>query len=212
MSHMVTQICRVARNQLFGQKLGKLAAPAMHTTEPLDFEHVFEGLFLRGLRSQLSDELKAALKAQGLDLSQRLRPAYPAPVLRGCIRAAAKLLYPEMPHGEGICQIGRAFFRGYVDTFIGRATLAVLRLIGPRRTLERMQRNFRTGNNYIETRFTTLAPQHVELWFNVTGDLALYCQGILEHGAELIGAKNTRVVQRPDVSGAGTLLDVQWDA
>ncbi len=191
---------------------GKLCAAHMQTTEPLDFEHVFEGLFSRGLRSQLSDELRAALKAQGLDLSQRLRPAYPSAVLLGCIGVAAKMLYPELPHGEGVRHIGRAFFRGYVDTMIGRAMLGLLWLIGPRRTLERMERNFRTGNNYIETRFKTLAPQHVELWFNVEGDLALYCQGILEEGAAMIGAKNTRVVPRPDDTGSGTLLDVQWDA
>ncbi len=138
-------------------------------SEPLDFAHVFEGLFLRGLRGQLDAELMRRVKEKGVDLSKPLEPAYPAHVLVDCLTVAAQTLYPNQTLERGINTLGHVFFRSYVDTFMGRAMLSVLRMVGPRRTLERMQRNFRTGNNYIETRFVSVAPGHAELWFNETG-------------------------------------------
>ena len=106
--------------------------------------------------------------------------------------------------------LGRVFFGGYTSTVIGQAMLTMMRLIGPKRSLERMQRNFRTGGNYIETRFRELGPNHVELWFNEVNGMPSYVQGIIEAGAEQIGARNVRVEYRPEPEG-GVLYTVIWE-
>ena len=111
-----------------------------HSAQPLDFGQVYEGLFVRGLRGRLT-----------------LQPAYPSSVLPACIVLTAQTLYPTEPLEQALKVIGRTFFLGFIDTLLGRAMLGLLRIIGPRRSLERMQRNFRTGSNYIETRFLSLA-------------------------------------------------------
>ncbi len=177
--------------------------------EQLEFAHVFEGLFMRGLKDHLDDRLKARLKEKGLDLSKPLDPAYPSHVLSDCIIVAAQTVYPSLPLDQALNAVGHAFFRGYTGTMLGQAMLQLLRLLGPRRTLERMQRNFRTGNNYMETRFKALGPQNVELWFNETRGIPAYFQGILEQGGNDIGAKNMQVSYRDDPAG-GTWFAVTW--
>ena len=49
------------------------------------------------------------------------------------------------------------FWSGYEKTLVGSALTAMLRVLGPKRTLERMTRNFRTANNYTEVTVEALA-------------------------------------------------------
>ena len=91
--------------------------------ERLEFSHVVDGPFFRGLDAKSNPALMSKIKAVGIDLSRPLEPAYPAELVAKCI--------------------------------------------------ERMQRNFRTDNNYVETRFQQFGPEHVELWFNEVNGLPL---------------------------------------
>lgn len=179
------------------------------SAERLEFSQVIEGLFVRGLKGRVDDALRAQLKGAGIDLSNSLLPAYPSAVFAKGVELAAKHLHPDLPYERAVNQLGRAFFRGYVGTLVGAAMFQVMKLIGPRRTLQRMQRNFRTGTNYVTTRFVALGPTEVDLWFNEVNGLPTFYQGVMEEGAGLIGATNVSVIHRPDPAG-GTWFHVKW--
>jgi len=65
---------------------------------------------------------------------------------------------PALERDEALERLGEDFFRGFSSTLIGQALKAMMRVIGTRRSLQRMERNFRTGNNYMETRSPRSAP------------------------------------------------------
>ncbi|MFZ5446745.1 MAG: DUF2378 family protein [Myxococcota bacterium] len=179
-------------------------------TQRLWFTQAIEGLFIRGLGERLTPAVRAKILEAGIDLS-RLEPAYPIEqVFRGA-RSVLPLLWPGVPEDEAFRQLGVAFMRGYAQTLVGGAMVQMMKLIGTRRTLERMQKNFRTGGNYLETRFTPLGPTSVELWINdVSGMPGLYT-GIIEEGGHFVGTKNLRIVAQPDAPPAH-LYRIDWDA
>lgn len=100
--------------------------------------------------------------------------------------------------------------RGYVETLLGRAMVQVMKVVGPRRSLERMQRNFRTGSNYIETRFTSLGKGQAELWFNDVSGIPDFYAGVMSAGGRLAAAGNVRVTVHPSTDESCRFL-VEWD-
>ncbi|MFN7133736.1 MAG: DUF2378 family protein, partial [Myxococcales bacterium] len=133
--------------------------------EQLVFGHNFEGLYLRGLASRLTPELRKELLKLGVDLN-RLLPGYPVEIWMAGLRLTARMLHQGLPPHAAYQQLGQVFMRGYFETMLGKALLAILRVIGPERTFKRMTQNFRTGNNFNEVTSTVLAPGHAEMWIN----------------------------------------------
>ena len=95
--------------------------------------------------------------------------------------------------------------RGLEHTLVGKAIFAAGRLAGPRRTLERMTRNVRSANNYMESRLEALPDGSHRMEYFVVPPLlpamaALpppsvhYFHGILEAAIEASGAKQQSVV------------------
>jgi uncharacterized protein (TIGR02265 family) len=178
--------------------------------EKLWFSHTIEGLFVRGLGSRMTPEHLATLKAGGIDLA-KLKPAYPVEDVFAVCRTLLPRLWPELSTFDAEVQLGICFMQGYTQTLMGGAMVKLMRLIGPRRSLERMQANFRGGGNYIETRFTSLGPTLVELWFNDTSGMPGFYLGVVEEGGRMVNAKNLKVTAVPDVPPA-SVLRVSWDA
>jgi uncharacterized protein (TIGR02265 family) len=176
-------------------------------TERLIFSQTFEGLF-RAVRRVLDPPTASALRAAGIDPDQELRPAYPLPVFLDSVRLLARRLFPEAAEGEGIHLLARQFMDGYAATMVGRAVVGMMRVIGPRRTLERLTRQFRTANNFSETRLREVQPGQCELWCNQV-TLPGWYEGLLERGLELSGAKNVRValIQK---DGEGATFRIEW--
>ena len=85
----------------------------------------------------------------------------------------------------------------------------VLKVIGPKKALARMERNFRSGNNYLRTRFTELGPREVELWFSHLHGQPGFSGGIIRAGGQLIGAKDLRV-EVVRVEGDAGVFRVTW--
>lgn len=157
-------------------------SPQTPPTERVVFEQTFEGLFVTGLRSRMTPSLREALKAEGFDLSQRLRPAYPVEVWTNCCVAAAKALHGSVPQEEGLRLLGEAVVEGFASGFLGRAVLGVVRVLGPARALARTRQNFRSGNNYSEATVTKLDGTLHEVWMNERGPTRYVCQGIILAG------------------------------
>lgn len=162
-------------------------------TERVVFEQTFEGLFMTGLRARLTPALVAALKADGLDVTQKLRPTYPCEVWTRCCLTAAKHLHPHDSIEVGLRLLGESVVYGFADGFLGRALFGVVRVLGPTRALARAQQNFRSGNNYSHATLTTLGNGVHELWMNERGPTRYVCQGIVLAALRELGAPEPHV-------------------
>lgn len=160
--------------------------------EKLWFSQSIEGLFVRGIGKEMTPELRAQLKALGIDLGS-LQPAYDNEVVVKAIKLAGTTLFPKLKEPEALREIGKIFMRGFSDTLMGAALVQVMKVIGPRRSLERMERNFRTGGNYVRSKFTSLGKGKAQVWFNDVTGIPDFYAGIIHRGGEFAGAKEMTV-------------------
>jgi uncharacterized protein (TIGR02265 family) len=177
--------------------------------ELLVYEQTIEALFVRALGARLSPECRARLREAGLDVSQKLRPAYPFNSWMTFIRIAAEELYPGLPLPEATFKLGEAYVEGFRETMLGRAVMSLLRVLGPRRTVLRATQNFRAGNNYTETRVTEQGPARFEVWMNEVGPYPEFTAGIIQAGVRMSGAKELRV-EMFDYDGHACTYRITW--
>lgn len=163
------------------------------TDEQLVFGPTLEGLFIRGLKGKLSAALLSELRAKGLDLDRPLLPAYPRSVVNECVALTAKALFPDKSPSEAFYLVGKHVTPGMRATTIGSATLTMVRLVGPRRTLDRLARTFRSTNNYMKVTLRELASTTFELDLEPSNDYPSYMQAVIEDMLEVAGAKNRLV-------------------
>jgi uncharacterized protein (TIGR02265 family) len=161
----------------------------MAETQYLIFSHSLQGLMSRAFPGGVPPELKAKLRTVGVDLDRPLLPAYPRETWARCIELAAPLAFPRESRELAWRKLGERMIDGYQETMIGRAMFATLRLLGPRRMLQRSQKSFRSGNNYTEVRLTDVAPTVVDVWINETEDvLRHFTVGLVLAGMRAGGA------------------------
>lgn len=99
-------------------------------------------------------------------------------------------------------------FESYGETLIGKALMMMLRVIGPRRGVLRMERNFRTMNNYSKTALREVAPKRFELDINMVR-YPQYYRGVLVSGLRSAGAEWATVsVLKHDANQ--TTLALEW--
>lgn len=178
----------------------------------LVFSHTVEGLFAQAMKGRVTDRLKARLKSEAqLDLDKKIEPAIPLTRWNRCVELCAEELFGELPLEAALQKIGYLHTRGYFETFIGRALSGVLKVIGPARALARMDRSFRSGNNYSEAKVTELAPRHFRFWCNDLGLARFVVLGVLSAGAEVAGAKNLKS-EVTHFDDQGCTIELKWDA
>jgi uncharacterized protein (TIGR02265 family) len=178
--------------------------------QQLVFNHTVQGLFSRSFPDGVPPELKAQLRAVGVDLDKPLLPAYPTSVWARCIALGAQAAFPEDRREVAWRKLGERMIDGYQDFMIGRAMFSLLQVLGPRRTLQRAQKNFRTGNNYSEVRVSDVSPTELELWFNETDDvLRHFTVGLVLAGMRAGGAHEPQV-RLHDVDAKGFTLRASW--
>ncbi|MDP1917462.1 MAG: DUF2378 family protein [Myxococcales bacterium] len=161
--------------------------------EQLVFGPTLEGLFMRGLAGKLSPGLIQQLRALGLDLEKPLRPAYPRAVVNAAVTLTAKTLYPSVALDEAFYRVGQHVTSGLRATTLGAATLAIVRLVGPKRTLGRLARTFRSTNNYMNVTLRELTPTSWELDLEPSNDYPSYMQAVLEDMLNVAGAEQLKV-------------------
>lgn len=175
--------------------------------EPVVFGQAIEAL-VKALRDRITPAFRHEAKAKGVDLD-KLQTAYSLNVWSDFLRALGQHTLSEYPEGQRYNQLGRTFMRGFVETPLGIAALALAKLLGPRRALERMGRNFKQATNYLEAEFTEVGPKEVRLrtftapqylarTVDNTTMIAEYRQGLLSETLVLIGAKdgNVEIIER----------------
>lgn len=176
--------------------------------EKLIFSQAFEGL-LRSLPPPvLTLELKDAMRARGFDPEGKLLPAYPVEIFVSVVQHVARTLHPKLSLDDAIAQVGRGFMDGFRQTLIGRAMVGMLGIIGPHTALSRINRQFRTANNYTETRLTKEGPNQYRLWVNEV-TMAGWYVGIVSRGLEFSGVKSPKVELVAREGLGGTFL-ISW--
>src|SRR5262245_24743804 len=148
----------------------------MSEQEDIIFDVTVEALFRRALDTRMTDRLREQLRDAGIDLAVRLKATYPRVTFYRGVVLAIEELFPGVPRDHALIQLGGIFFDGYVRTWVGRAAISVMRVLGPRRTMGRMTQNFRSTNNYMQTRMMEVTPSHVELWLSQHSGVPTYFQ------------------------------------
>jgi uncharacterized protein (TIGR02265 family) len=174
--------------------------------DKLIFAQAVEGLLL-ALRP-IDQATAERLRGCGIDVEKPLRTAYPLEAFCAALDVAAEAIAPGVDSLAACEQVGRRFMDAYEQTMVGRAMVAVMRVIGPWRTLEPLSRQFRTGNNFSETALTRLGPTEAELWCNEVTRPGWYV-GVVGRGLELAGATDVHVTVISHGHDGGRFL-VRW--
>src|SRR5262245_33738887 len=128
----------------------------MGTEERVVFGQSMEGIY-RALEPHTPAEAAAFVKA-GVK-NGRFDPAYQVETWIEILDACAKR-FSHLIELDRYTVVGKLFFLGFEKTVIGSALMALLKVLGPRRTVERMTRNLRNANNFSQGTLESLAPNH----------------------------------------------------
>lgn len=136
-------------------------------TERLIFGNSVAGM-LRALGPELSPATRRELIALGVN-PDKLLPAYGVPEYVKLLDYIGAQRFPELQGTERDRALGREFIRGFGETFVGKATLAMGRVLGPLRATLRLTRTMRTVNNY----------SHAEAFPGTNNSVQLWCHPVL---------------------------------
>lgn len=161
--------------------------------ERVIFGNTVDGLYRKTLARDMTPELRVRLRELGLDLDAPLLAAYPHPTWVRCLDELGRSLYPDRTLEAARRQLARRWVEGYAQTLVGAAVMTLARVVGPMRSLERMTHNFRSGNNFTETRLTVLGPATADLWFNEPESTEGFVEGVLEEGLLRIGVQGLAI-------------------
>lgn len=181
----------------------------MATQEALVWQHTVEGLVRCG-KPRATSQWQQRLRVAGLDLEKPLAPIYTRAQWREFILISAEELF-QGSQEDRLEKLGGAFIDEYAQTFLGRAVAALVKVIGPKRALERMTKSLRSGNNYSETRTTFTGPTRAEFWLNETLGVPSYICGALSAVLRLAGARNVRI-KTMQTDGHAATFAIEWDA
>ncbi|MBL9039778.1 MAG: DUF2378 family protein [Archangium sp.] len=160
--------------------------------EPYVFPTAVEGL-IRAVGDDLTPALKAQLRALELDLDRPFPPAWRGALFPQWVEACATAVFPAASRDEALRQLGRRFVSSWQATLLGSATAVLMRTIGPKRALTRIERAFRTGDNFTRVEVEHLDDGATRLRFSDAQGMPTYYVGILEGGSVMVGANNSRV-------------------
>ncbi|RKH60970.1 DUF2378 family protein [Corallococcus llansteffanensis] len=173
------------------------------------YVQVVEGLLQHGLRGQVSPRLRERLRQAGVDLDRPLLPLYPVPLWTRCLHIVIEEVHPGVPREEAFRQLARAHVEGYGATLLGRAVMGVMRVLGPRRVVQRLPEVLRGTDNYTEAVLTERGPANHELHINSVVDAPGYVEALFEALLQVGGARSPRVTKvREDADG--TVLALTW--
>ncbi len=156
--------------------------------EKVWFPDAVDGLYRRALAGMLTPGLKAGLRKRGIDLDEQLEPAYPAAVWTECLCFSADTLFHGVPRTDGLYRLGQQFSTGFASTLVGKALYSLLKVLGPRRTLPRMGRNFKSVSNYLEVSVVELEHDCFTATFNDVGTIPHFYKGLIDTSGKFLGA------------------------
>lgn len=182
--------------------------PPVKLEDRLIYSEVVEGLIQHGLRGQVSLRLRERLRQLGLDVD-RLPSSFPVVKWWPCLHAIVEEAFPGVPTQEGFRRLARQHVEGYGRTLLGRATLRVLRLLGPRRMVQRLPNVLSSTDNYTQGTVLEREPGAWELTLNSGGHPPGYIESLFESILEACGAREPRVRRLSSTPDSSTWL-LSW--
>ena len=171
------------------------------------FSPTFDAL-VRALGPTLSEPAKAHFKAAGVDFDARLVAAYPLETWLASMEIGSELLLPGETREKRFFNLGHRIVASFAETMIGLALVALMRVIGPRRALERMTRNLRAANNFTETSVRLLGDTQCEVTCSPVFS-ADFFRGLFTGSVEVSGGHEVKVEMLSLNEGTG-VFSVQW--
>jgi uncharacterized protein (TIGR02265 family) len=163
---------------------------------------------LKGLGPLNTPALRAMLRARGLDV-EALPPAVPVEVWGPCLLEIGRFAWPQVSDEEALRRLGQCFIRGWQRTPIGSAASGLLRLLGPRQTLMRLDRAFRTADNFSRSETVLDGPRTALVRINQVDGRPTFWVGVFEAGLEVVGRKGTATLVSHEPPAA--VLRLEWD-
>jgi uncharacterized protein (TIGR02265 family) len=161
--------------------------------ERLVYDATVESMFSRALKPRLTTRLKARVKEAGIDLDAKLKPSYPRDVWQRAMRIVVEELYLGVPEERAWFELGERLVASLGETVLGSATLGIVKLLGPKRALERMSQTFRHANNYNHSKLEEVGPGRFQLWVNEVGVSPHFIAGTVFATLKIAGAADPRV-------------------
>lgn len=161
--------------------------------ENLVFRSALEGLLVHALDGRLTEPLRDRLRQLGADPKAPLPSALPAATFTQLIDACAEEVFRGLPRNEALRQLGRASVEGQGRTELGKAMVAMSRLLGPARTLSRLQQDLGTSASGQAARLTEISPTMYKLRVAETHGAPEYYLGVISALLERCGALHPHV-------------------
>ncbi len=180
--------------------------------ERLTMSQLVEALLVRGLAGRLTPKTIEAIRQIGIDLDRPLLPAYPTMMFADAVAVLASTQFPEVPVTDAYRLLGERTVYGLDETTVGRAQMALARLVGPMRTMKRVPRNMRSGGSHSTAVVTQTSARGVlfevaEYWL----PYAEFMQGALHATLVITGAKGSAVsILRFDANAHTAAYQADW--
>lgn len=190
--------------------------------EPVVFGTIVEGTE-RAFGARLTPELRERLRVLGLDFKAR-KAAYPVDEFLRFFIALADGLFPgdDASRPARLRQFGHEFMTGFGGTAIGSAAFMMARVVGIRRSMERVGRNVRSTGNFMDARCDVNGPTEVRIVTSVRPEfhrfvtpawdvMALYRVGVIDGILSNLKAKEPVVeLLMADKHQHETVFRVSW--
>jgi uncharacterized protein (TIGR02265 family) len=179
--------------------------PPVRLEDRLIYAEVIEGLIQYGLGGRVPSRLHERLGDLGLD-TDRLPSTFPVVTWLKCLRVIVEELFPGVPLDEGFRRLARQHVEGYGRTLMGRATLRVMRLLGPRRMVHRLPSMLSATDNYTAGTVEERGPREFVLSLNSNLQPAGYVESLFETMLSSCGAVRPVVKRQENGEDSSTYL------
>ena len=133
--------------------------------------------------ARLSPGARARITELGIPLDGKIAATYPATAWAGCVAVMAEDMFPSLDPIEAQRKLAHLRIGEVAGSWRGRALFAVSKLAGRERALEKFVHGLRRATNYLETRFTVVAPRHYEVWLSEVTGVPGFFLGMIEAAA-----------------------------
>ena len=167
-----------------------------------------ESMFKRALAPRITPRVQEQLKALGVNLEAPLHAAYSQEVYSRAMALVAEQCFPGLPSEAAFREMGRLYIQGYGQSQLGAAFMEMARAVGPERTLQRMQHNQRSNNNYTQLEWVKQDERHFIIHSSIVPEMAPrfvvvpgfhpgpFTSGVYQEVLNLLGVRNPTVEYR----------------